>query len=141
MNTLPESTQSEVRRDVASEASRQCRALTDILATFTGYIGKRLPSDVMDKLSELRAKEEKPLAQVVYDSMFENLDLADRLDRPCCQDTGALQYFIRAGARFPLLGELGGSSARRCVRPPVRRHCGTTRWRPSSRRTPATTRV
>ncbi len=108
MDILPENPQSEFRRDAASEKSRQCRLLTDILATFTGYIGKHLPSDVMDKLSELRAKEEEPLAKVVYDSMFENLDLADRLDRPCCQDTGALQYFIRTGARFPLLGELEG---------------------------------
>jgi len=60
----------------------------------------------MAKLTELRAREEKPLAKVVYDSMFDNLEKADRLNRPCCQDTGALQFFIRAGANFPLLGEL-----------------------------------
>ena len=76
------------------------------MAKFTGYIGKRLPPDVMAKLTELRAREEKPLAKVVYDSMFDNLEKADRLNRPCCQDTGALQFFIRAGANFPLLGEL-----------------------------------
>ncbi len=82
------------------------RALTDLMARFTAYVGKRLPQDVLDKLAELRAHEEKPLSKVVYDSMFDNLEKADRLDRPCCQDTGALQYFVRAGAGFPLLGEL-----------------------------------
>lgn len=80
--------------------------LTDLMATFTGYVGKHLPQDVLDKLAELRAREEKPLSKIVYDSMFENLEAADKLNRPCCQDTGALQYFVRAGAGFPLLGEL-----------------------------------
>jgi L(+)-tartrate dehydratase alpha subunit len=84
----------------------QCKTLTDIIARFTSYIGKRLPPDIMKKLEELRAQEQKPLAKVLYESMFENLDKADKLNRPCCQDTGALQYFIRAGAQFPLLGEL-----------------------------------
>jgi L(+)-tartrate dehydratase alpha subunit len=101
------------------------RVLTDILARFTGYIGKRLPSDVIVRLSELRAREETPLAKVVYDSMFENLELADTLDRPSCQDTGALQYFIRAGARFPLLGELPeilGDAVRQATREAPLRH-------------------
>lgn len=90
----------------APDRADQCRALTDTMARFIGYTGKRLPPDVMAKLTELRAGETKPLAKVVYDSMFDNLEKADRLDRPCCQDTGALQFFIRAGAQFPLLGEL-----------------------------------
>ena len=81
-------------------------AMTDIMANFTNYIGKHLPDDIMDKLSELRAAEESSLAKVVYDSMFENLNKADELDRPCCQDTGVIQYFIKAGADFPLLSDV-----------------------------------
>lgn len=81
-------------------------SLTDVMTKFTGYIGKHLPTDVVEKLTELRAKEDKPLAKVVYDSMFENLDSADKLDRPCCQDTGVIQYFITVGAKFPYIGEL-----------------------------------
>lgn len=82
------------------------KSLTDIMTKFTGYVGKHLPTDVVKKLTELRAKETKPLAKVVYDSMFENLDAADKLDRPCCQDTGVIQYFITVGAKFPYLSEL-----------------------------------
>ncbi len=82
------------------------RSLTDLMARFTGYIGKRLPQDVLDKLTELRAREVEPLAKVVYDAMFESRETADRLNRPCCQDTGVIQFFVRAGAQFPLLGEL-----------------------------------
>ncbi|MBT9430200.1 MULTISPECIES: fumarate hydratase [Symbiopectobacterium] len=82
--------------------------LTEIMTHFTGYVGKRLPTDVIKKLEELRSKEkdELSLARVVYDSMFENQKQADLLDRPCCQDTGVIQYFITAGSAFPYLGEL-----------------------------------
>lgn len=82
------------------------QSLTDTMARFTAYIGKRLPTDVQDKLAELRAAETHPLAMAVYDSMAQNQEAADRLDRPSCQDTGVIQYFITAGAKFPLLGEL-----------------------------------
>ena len=83
------------------------QSLTDTMARFTAYIGKHLPTDVEEKLAELRAKETKPLAKAIYLSMAENQDAADRLDRPSCQDTGVIQYFLTAGAKFPLLGELG----------------------------------
>ncbi|MFV0439399.1 MAG: L(+)-tartrate dehydratase subunit alpha [Desulfopila sp.] len=81
-------------------------AMTDIVAQFTDYIGKHLPDDIMAKLRELRSAEESPLAMVVYDSMFENLAKADQLNRPCCQDTGVIQFFLRAGANFPLLSDI-----------------------------------
>jgi L(+)-tartrate dehydratase alpha subunit len=38
--------------------------------------------------------------------MHGNQEAADRLNRPSCQDTGVIQYFIEAGANFPLLAEL-----------------------------------
>jgi L(+)-tartrate dehydratase alpha subunit len=80
--------------------------LTDLLAKFTSYIGKRLPTDVTQKLGELREKEVNFLAKEVYESMRQNQEAADKLDRPSCQDTGVIQYFLTAGANFPLLGEL-----------------------------------
>ncbi|MFT3961903.1 L(+)-tartrate dehydratase subunit alpha [Propionivibrio sp.] len=83
------------------------QSLTDTMAKFTAYIGKHLPTDVERKLAELRARETKPLAKAIYLSMAENQEAANRLDRPSCQDTGVIQYFITAGAGFPLLGELG----------------------------------
>jgi len=82
------------------------QTLADIMARFTGYVGKRLPQDVLDKLAQLRQGEDNALSRVVYDSMFENLDAADKLDRPCCQDTGVIQFFVRAGSGFPHLGAI-----------------------------------
>jgi L(+)-tartrate dehydratase alpha subunit len=82
------------------------RSMTDTMAKFTDYVGKHLPDDVMGKLRQLRALEDSPLSNVVYDSMFENLDKAAALNRPACQDTGVIQFFLKAGAGFPLLSEV-----------------------------------
>ncbi|WP_306598698.1 L(+)-tartrate dehydratase subunit alpha [Geothrix sp. 21YS21S-2] len=82
------------------------KSMTDTMSAFTDYVGKHLPDDVLAKLKELRAQEDSPLATVVYDSMFDNLAKAGELNRPACQDTGVIQYFVKAGAQFPLLGEV-----------------------------------
>lgn len=85
---------------------QQFRLMTDIMAKFVSYLGKHLPDDVLEKLGELREKEDSYLSKVVFDSMFENLKIAERLNRPSCQDTGVLQFFIQAGSGFPLLAEV-----------------------------------
>jgi len=92
--------------EAAPAREAQVARLTDLMAKFTAYIGKRLPSDVQKKLGELRSQEVNFLAKEVYESMRQNQEAADRLDRPSCQDTGVIQYFLTAGAKFPLLGEL-----------------------------------
>jgi L(+)-tartrate dehydratase alpha subunit len=92
--------------EAAPAREAQVARLTDLMAKFTAYIGKRLPSDVQQKLGELRSQEVNFLAKEVYESMRQNQEAADRLDRPSCQDTGVIQYFLTAGAKFPLLGEL-----------------------------------
>ena len=89
------------------EREKAVQSLTETMAKFVAYLGKHLPTDVEKKLAELRARETQPLAKAIYLSMAENQEAASRLDRPSCQDTGLVQYFITAGAKFPLLGELG----------------------------------
>lgn len=80
--------------------------MTDVMAKFVGYTGKVLPDDVYAKLEELRGKETSELASTIYDTMFKNQKLAKDLDRPCCQDTGVMQFFVQCGTEFPLIGEL-----------------------------------
>ena len=80
--------------------------MTDVMSRFVAYVGKKLPDDVEEKLAELRTQETSPLAKTIYDTMFENQELAMTLDRPCCQDTGVLQFFVKCGTAFPLIGEL-----------------------------------
>lgn len=80
--------------------------MTDIMASFVGHIGKKLPDDVIAKLDELAQKETSPLAKTLYDTMTRNQNLAVSLDRPSCQDTGVLQFWVKCGTGFPLIDEV-----------------------------------
>lgn len=80
--------------------------MTETLTRFICHIAKVLPDDVLAALKKLRDEETAPLASAVYGCMFDNLERAQTLSRPACQDTGVLQFFIRAGAQFPLLAEM-----------------------------------
>ena len=91
---------------MASDAMVQ--KMTDMMARFIGYTGIILPDDVTAKLKELRAKEDNPLAKVIYDTMFRNQALAEEMRRPSCQDTGAIQFWVRCGTGFPLINDLAG---------------------------------
>jgi L(+)-tartrate dehydratase alpha subunit len=84
----------------------QVANMTDIMAKFVGYSSKVLPDDVKAKLEELAAKETQPMAKLLYDTYARNMQLAKELDRPSCQDTGVLQFFVKCGTDFPLIGEV-----------------------------------
>ena len=83
-----------------------CAYMTDVLAKFVAYTGRRLPDDARAKIAELAAAEEAPLAKSIYETMEKNQSLAMELKRPSCQDTGAAQFFLRCGANFPYIGEM-----------------------------------
>ncbi|NLZ67428.1 MAG: L(+)-tartrate dehydratase subunit alpha [Spirochaetales bacterium] len=80
--------------------------MTEIMAKFVAYTGKVLPDDVWAKLTELKSKETSVLASSIYDTMFENQEKAKQLNRPSCQDTGVLQFFVKCGTKFPLMAEV-----------------------------------
>jgi L(+)-tartrate dehydratase alpha subunit len=70
---------------------------------FIALAAVRLSDDVMARLEEMREKEDTPLQKAIYDSYFENLQMARNLNRPCCQDTGLLQFYVKTGTNFPHL--------------------------------------
>ena len=80
--------------------------LIELISKYVGMTGKRLPDDVTAKLAQLRDAETLPLAKAVYESMFENQKMALDLDRPSCQDTGVINFYVKAGEFFPGLGEI-----------------------------------
>lgn len=96
----------------------------DVMADFTAYFGKHLPDDVQAKLEELRAEQTTDMAKIIYDAMFKDIALAKELNRPMCQDTGVIQYFIEVGDRFPILGKmqqaLAEATRRATVQAPLR---------------------
>ena len=80
--------------------------MTNIMSQFVGFTAKKLPEDVMGKLKELSQREDSPMAKVIYDTMFRNQELAVQLNRPSCQDTGVLQFWVKCGTSFPLIDDL-----------------------------------
>ena len=84
----------------------EIKKLTDMVADFVGHIGKKLPDDVVAKLEELGSKEDAALPKVLYETMTKNQSLAVELDRPSCQDTGVLQFWLKCGTNFPYINEL-----------------------------------
>ena len=84
----------------------QVKKLTDLVADFVSYTGKVLPDDVKKKLRELGEREDGELAKVIYETMTRNQELALALDRPSCQDTGVIQFWLKCGTKFPLIDSL-----------------------------------
>ena len=84
----------------------QVEQLTQYMANFVAYIGKMLPDDIIAKLDELAEKEDSPLSKVIYQTMKKNQNLAKELNRPSCQDTGVLQFWVKCGTKFPLIDNL-----------------------------------
>ena len=82
------------------------KVLTDMVADFVAYIGKKLPDDVVAKLEELGSQETDALPKVLYETMTKNQGLAVELNRPSCQDTGVLQFWLKCGTNFPYINEL-----------------------------------
>lgn len=80
--------------------------LQDITAKFISFVGKKLPDDVEQKLDELKEKEDSLLANIIYDTMAKNQKMAEELNRPCCQDTGVIQFFLKCGENFAHMGKL-----------------------------------
>ena len=67
---------------------------------------KKLPDDVVEKLEELGSQESAALPKVLYETMTKNQGLAVELNRPSCQDTGVLQFWLKCGTNFPYINEL-----------------------------------
>ena len=76
------------------------------MANFVDYIGKVLPDDINAKLDELGEKEDSPLSKVIYQTMKKTRYWQRNWNRPSCQDTGVLQFWVKCGTNFPLIGEL-----------------------------------
>ncbi len=101
--------------------------LIDLLARFTGYAGIHLPDDIMVKLAELRETENSQMAKIIYDAMFDDIQRADEMNRPCCQDTGIIQYFVQVGSKFPFIDDieecLREAVKKATVETPLRHNC------------------
>jgi len=77
--------------------------LSKIMERFISLSCTRLPDDVIEALKNAEKKETDDMQKSIYDAYFRNLDQAEKLNRPCCQDTGILHFYITVGTDFPYL--------------------------------------
>ena len=77
--------------------------LTGIISDFIATVAIRLPDDVEKRIKELAAEETEGLGKDMYGCILENIELAKKLNRPLCQDTGVLQFFVKGGTKNPYL--------------------------------------
>ena len=83
------------------DARNRLSRLTDVVARFTSLVSRRLPDDVTARLKALAEAETNPMATMIYQTMRRNQELAEKLKRPSCQDTGLVQIFATVGSHFP----------------------------------------
>ncbi|MEM2878275.1 MAG: fumarate hydratase [Candidatus Hadarchaeales archaeon] len=57
----------------------------------------RLPGDVERALKKNARAETHPPAKLHYDLMLKNIEIARKRERPICQDTGTMSFFIKIG--------------------------------------------
>ena len=65
-----------------------------------------LGADVKDCIYAARECERYPMAHEILDRIVENFEIADRENRPVCQDTGVACVFIKVGQEVHICGNL-----------------------------------
>ncbi|MBE6762560.1 MAG: fumarate hydratase [Ruminococcaceae bacterium] len=58
---------------------------------------KKLPCDITDKICTAGLTETNPLAKSVLEDLKRNLNIADKMNLPVCQDTGMAVVFLEIG--------------------------------------------
>ena len=81
-------------------------ALTD--ATFEAYKSAviRLPPDVLRVIKKAAAAETSPVARGEFDNILKNIDVAEQLSVPLCQDTGIPVVYLTLPPDVPLTQSL-----------------------------------
>lgn len=64
-----------------------------------------IPSDVEEALREAYRREEGT-AKSVMEAIIRNIELARKMERPLCQDTGLISYYVEAGSGCEILREV-----------------------------------
>ena len=92
--------------DSTNNSTEVINKLSDLLSSFICYSSSHLPDDVLNKLKEMREVETEGFSSTIYDAMFNNMEMADKLKRPSCQDTGIVQFFVKVGTNYPYMNLL-----------------------------------
>ncbi|MEM2005908.1 MAG: fumarate hydratase [Zestosphaera sp.] len=62
-----------------------------------------IPPDVKEAIRRAYLEEESEVAKAQLKAILDNIELAERLQRPMCQDTGTMIFYVRVGHGFPAI--------------------------------------
>ncbi|ALM73993.1 fumarate hydratase alpha subunit [Thermococcus barophilus] len=71
-----------------------------------------LPPDVKEALKRAYEQEKSNTAKAQLRAILDNVELAEKLKRPICQDTGIMMFYVKAGYNFPALNVIEGALIR-----------------------------
>lgn len=83
----------------------QSEQIADAVAKLCISANCQLPDDVKTALVKAGQEEPWPLARKVLASLQKNLEIADRVHLPVCQDTGLVCVFLELGTDVHLVGD------------------------------------
>ena len=86
--------------------SQVVERLSGLVSSFICHSAGHLPDDVKTRLAQMKEVETEGFAPSIYDVMQKNMEMADKLGRPSCQDTGLPQFFAKVGTGFSYLEEI-----------------------------------
>ncbi|WXG43132.1 MAG: fumarate hydratase [Promethearchaeati archaeon SRVP18_Atabeyarchaeia-1] len=68
-----------------------------------------LPQDVRNRLRKAYQDEKSEIGRTQLETILDNIELADKLKLPMCQDTGIISFYVKVGSRFPAIGMIEDS--------------------------------
>jgi fumarate hydratase subunit alpha len=60
----------------------------------------KLPKDVQQKLGQACETEETEIGRTQLKTILENIELAEKMNLPMCQDTGIISFYVKVGRDF-----------------------------------------
>ena len=86
---------------------QQIAKMTNLMAKFVSLVSYKLPDDVENKLKELSEGENNPLAKIIYDTMFNNQELAYELKETIVSIYSRSSIFCKVWTELPFDSAIG----------------------------------
>ncbi len=62
-----------------------------------------IPPDIKEAIRKAYLEEDGEVAKAQLKAILDNIELAEKLQRPMCQDTGTIIFYVRVGHSFPAI--------------------------------------
>jgi fumarate hydratase subunit alpha len=88
------------------------RLIEDVGLRLISLAVTELPKDVQSRIKKAYDEEQSEIGKTQLKTILENIDLAENLKLPMCQDTGVISFYVRVGCKFQGTGVIEESLIR-----------------------------